>query len=333
MSFRIQIRRDTSDRWVINNPVLLEGEFGYETDTDCLKIGNGQDPWNTLDYLLCGGTTASPISVLSNGEVQVIGVTGLNFTGPGVSVTTLGKTATMTIVGGTGAAGTSGTSGFDGSSGTAGTSGTSGSSGSSGFSGSSGTSGTAGSSGTSGSGNPVAILNEGTLLTAGVTGINFVGDTVQVTNNGNFVTVETNPGFVVPLYVLKLEFENGALTASPFLDARDPYGNSLIGSPGWNFTASGPNQITVTYPSSPPPRWPKWFVNFNRFAQSASGSNDWVSASISGVNLSQLVVTNKSNQSSFVIGGLTSTLSGISSGAGLSYMYLTWQEPSFNFKV
>jgi len=329
MSFRIQIRRDTSERWVINNPVLLEGEFGFETDTDCLKIGNGQDPWNSLDYLLCGGTTASPIGVLSDGVLQVIGVTGLNFTGPGVSVSSFGKTATMNIVGGTGADGTSGTSG---SSGTSGTSGTSGSSGVSGSSGSSGSSGTAGSSGTSGLGNPVGIFNGNTLITPGATGINFEAENFLVEPVGSYVQVTSTPSRV-PVYAVKLAFENGALinsieTGTPIVAAIDPYGQNLFNVPGWSFSAaSGTNQITVNHPIG------KWFVNFNRFAQTSAGSDNWVSASISGVNLSQLVVRNTNAQTSFTIGGLTSTLSGISSGAGISYMYLTWQEPIFNFKV
>jgi len=52
MAFRIQIRRDSSLNWEINNPVLLQGEFGYETNTDCLKIGDGQTEWNSLPYLV-----------------------------------------------------------------------------------------------------------------------------------------------------------------------------------------------------------------------------------------------------------------------------------------
>jgi hypothetical protein len=50
MSFRIQIRRDTADKWTINNPILLSGEIGYETDTTYAKIGDGTTPWNELDY-------------------------------------------------------------------------------------------------------------------------------------------------------------------------------------------------------------------------------------------------------------------------------------------
>ena len=32
MAFRIQIRRDTSVKWAVNNPVLLSAELGYETE-------------------------------------------------------------------------------------------------------------------------------------------------------------------------------------------------------------------------------------------------------------------------------------------------------------
>ena len=47
---RVQIKRDTAANWVTNNPVLLAGEFGYETDTKFLKIGDGTTAWNSLKY-------------------------------------------------------------------------------------------------------------------------------------------------------------------------------------------------------------------------------------------------------------------------------------------
>jgi hypothetical protein len=50
MAFRIQIRRDLASKWVVNNPVLLEGEIGYTTDTQYMKIGDGETDWNNLDY-------------------------------------------------------------------------------------------------------------------------------------------------------------------------------------------------------------------------------------------------------------------------------------------
>ena len=149
MAFRIQIRRDTAANWAINNPVLLQAEMGYVTDTDQAKFGNGVDPWNDLAYFAPGGSGSSVAVVGPSGQVSA-GATGIEFTGSGVqSVTASGNFVTVTITGGTGS-GTSGTSGSSGSSGTSGSSGSSGTSGAAGSSGSSGTSGAAGSSGSSG---------------------------------------------------------------------------------------------------------------------------------------------------------------------------------------
>ena len=46
-ALRIQLRRDTAANWVSNNPILLSGELGIETDTLKFKIGNGSR-WNTI---------------------------------------------------------------------------------------------------------------------------------------------------------------------------------------------------------------------------------------------------------------------------------------------
>lgn len=45
-----QQRYDTAAQWVINNPVLLQGEIGIESDTKKFKFGNGVSDWNTLQY-------------------------------------------------------------------------------------------------------------------------------------------------------------------------------------------------------------------------------------------------------------------------------------------
>ena len=50
MSFgQFQFRRDTAANWASNNPVLLAGEMGIETDTKQIKIGEGKSariPYN-----------------------------------------------------------------------------------------------------------------------------------------------------------------------------------------------------------------------------------------------------------------------------------------------
>ena len=51
MANRIQCRRDTASRWSSINPILREGEFGYETDTRKAKVGDGVHTWNELSYI------------------------------------------------------------------------------------------------------------------------------------------------------------------------------------------------------------------------------------------------------------------------------------------
>ena len=58
MATQIQTRRDTSANWASANPVLLEGEMGYETDTLKLKVGDGVTPYNALAYTISQETSA-----------------------------------------------------------------------------------------------------------------------------------------------------------------------------------------------------------------------------------------------------------------------------------
>lgn len=50
MSVQIQVRRDTAANWTTEDPTLAAGEFGWETDTNKLKIGDGSTAWTSLDY-------------------------------------------------------------------------------------------------------------------------------------------------------------------------------------------------------------------------------------------------------------------------------------------
>lgn len=52
---RIQLRRDTAEKWKSVNPILMEGEVGFETDTRLRKIGDGVNRWNDLEYLKAEG--------------------------------------------------------------------------------------------------------------------------------------------------------------------------------------------------------------------------------------------------------------------------------------
>jgi hypothetical protein len=58
---QIQARRGTAAQWTSANPTLAAGEWGYETDTGKVKIGNGSTAWSSLGYTGAGdieGVTA-----------------------------------------------------------------------------------------------------------------------------------------------------------------------------------------------------------------------------------------------------------------------------------
>jgi hypothetical protein len=54
MATKIQLRRDTSDNWAGTNPILAQGEPGVELDTKKMKVGDGIQSWNDLDYVASG---------------------------------------------------------------------------------------------------------------------------------------------------------------------------------------------------------------------------------------------------------------------------------------
>lgn len=47
----IKFRRDTAVNWHTRNPVLADGEPGYEKDSRRLKIGDGITTWRLLPYI------------------------------------------------------------------------------------------------------------------------------------------------------------------------------------------------------------------------------------------------------------------------------------------
>ena len=50
-----KVRRGQSQVWADINPILADGEPGYELDTHRLKIGDGEKSWNELPYI--GGSS------------------------------------------------------------------------------------------------------------------------------------------------------------------------------------------------------------------------------------------------------------------------------------
>lgn len=78
---QIQIRRGTAAQWTSANPTLAAGEFGYETDTNKAKIGNGSSAWTALSYAISGaagtvtsitaGTGLSGGAITSSGTIAI----------------------------------------------------------------------------------------------------------------------------------------------------------------------------------------------------------------------------------------------------------------------
>jgi len=86
---QIQVRRGTASQWTATNPVLAAGEWGYESDTNKAKIGNGSSAWNSLSYF--GGS----------GDVTLTGIqtlTNKTLTAPIITLATNARTATYTLV-------------------------------------------------------------------------------------------------------------------------------------------------------------------------------------------------------------------------------------------
>jgi hypothetical protein len=59
MATRMQQRRGSAADWAAQNPVLADGEIGFERDTKVLKVGDGETPYASLvmPYLTAGGGT------------------------------------------------------------------------------------------------------------------------------------------------------------------------------------------------------------------------------------------------------------------------------------
>tara|TARA_R110002020_G_scaffold31021_1_gene97253 strand:- start:1073 stop:2260 length:1188 start_codon:yes stop_codon:yes gene_type:complete len=70
----MQQRRDTAADWTSQNPTLLNGELGYETDTGKWKVGTGSAVWTALAYTPWGQISAYPFvnaDIASNAEIAV----------------------------------------------------------------------------------------------------------------------------------------------------------------------------------------------------------------------------------------------------------------------
>jgi len=106
MPTQIQLRRDTAADWTSNNPVLAEGEFGWESDTNRFKIGDGSSNWQNLAYASDGdaagitfvGDDSSGTAVSQNETFKIAGGTGITtaVSGDTLTITGSGITASST---------------------------------------------------------------------------------------------------------------------------------------------------------------------------------------------------------------------------------------------
>jgi major tropism determinant Mtd-like protein len=64
---RIQLRRGTAAAWTAANPTLSSAELGVETDTDKVKVGDGQTHWTSLAYLGDGSVDLTKQAVIATG--------------------------------------------------------------------------------------------------------------------------------------------------------------------------------------------------------------------------------------------------------------------------
>ena len=56
MATRIQVRRGTTTQWNTADPILNEGEIGYNSNLGQIKVGDGTSIWSDLDYLVSTGS-------------------------------------------------------------------------------------------------------------------------------------------------------------------------------------------------------------------------------------------------------------------------------------
>lgn len=59
----IKMRRASGYRWANVNPVLGEGEPGFESNTGQMKIGDGETAWNDLPYFVPSQLSDTPTNL------------------------------------------------------------------------------------------------------------------------------------------------------------------------------------------------------------------------------------------------------------------------------
>jgi len=71
MAIRIQLRRDLAANWTDADPILAQGEFGIELDTNRLKIGDGSTNWVSLQYFTGFDSTGAIVTDPAGSNTQI----------------------------------------------------------------------------------------------------------------------------------------------------------------------------------------------------------------------------------------------------------------------
>jgi len=99
MATRIQNRADQKLNWENGNPILAIGEFGFDIDSNALKIGDGVTHWRDLPYITNANGITPPVlttvqrdaipqptlglTVYNSDNLQLESWNGYNWAGPG----------------------------------------------------------------------------------------------------------------------------------------------------------------------------------------------------------------------------------------------------------
>ena len=77
-NIQFQLRRGADSEWTSANPVLANGEPGFDRTQNLLKIGDGITSWSSLAYLGHDALGGFPVSItgLSDGDVLVFDQVG-----------------------------------------------------------------------------------------------------------------------------------------------------------------------------------------------------------------------------------------------------------------
>lgn len=83
MAQQIQVRRDTAANWTSADPILAQGEMGFEVDTNKGKFGDGTTAWTSLPYF--GGSSLGTVTSVA---ALTLGTTGTDLSSSVANPTT-----------------------------------------------------------------------------------------------------------------------------------------------------------------------------------------------------------------------------------------------------